>query len=96
MTAQFGTMQVHVACIEWDETISPTVYAHPDEGEVHRQMRADIEERYGNCRPGQDPIGDYVNGPGKEIAEWHEWHEILHDFDGTPWVTEDLITIPIQ
>lgn len=90
-------VELHVAIIEWDETVSPTSYVGFDIAEVDRQVRAAIEHQYSDLGE-RDEIAAFVNGRGKEIEDYDDWHEILHEFDGTPWVTreEHILTLSIS
>ncbi len=86
-------LTLHVAIIEWDESVSPTSYVGLTIEDVDRQVRAAIEHEYSDGGAGSDEIAEFVNGLGKEIENYDDWHEILHEFDGTPWVTREAHAI---
>lgn len=100
MTTMFGTMPVHVAVIEWDESVEPTVIIGNTAEEVQAQVRTKIEAECDDWSDRDDYrlhlIGEYITGEGKTIEDYATWHEKLHEMDGTPWVTESEHTIEIR
>lgn len=101
MTTMFGTMQVHAAAIEWpDDYAEPTVILTATLEELHTSIRENIERECAGWAKFDDrrcrAIGEYITGEGKTIEDYTTWHEKLHEYDGTPWVTESEHTIEIR
>lgn len=92
MTALFGTMNVHVAIIEWADDVDPTSYIAHNMEDLQKQVRSAIEHEHS---PLVDEVDAYVRGPGKEVVDFDEWHDVVHEFDGCPWVTIEQHTIEI-
>lgn len=101
----FGNTEVWVAAIEWDESMDPSLIAEPTEEEAWSSIRSEIEDMYEpqSVRSTTDfgtvvvdEVREYVNGPGKDVTDNKQWHERLHEIDGTPWVTIERHTVPIN
>lgn len=92
MTALFGTMRVHVAIIEWGDDVSPTSYVANNTEDLQKQVRTAIEDDHA---PIVDDVAAYVRGPGKEVVDFDEWHDVVHEFDRCPWLTVEQHNIEI-
>jgi hypothetical protein len=88
---------LHAATIEWDDdSVEPHLLIATTLDDVRAQVRTTIEEWYDDFDDDTE-IHDFVRGEGLEIEDWEIWHSLLHEMDGTPWVTffERDVVIPI-
>lgn len=99
MTALFGTMNVHVAVVEFGDDLDPELFATNSEAELDKLIRNYIESVF---RQYADDIGGergttrtFVLGEGAEIADYSEWYEVIHEMTTVPWVTRNVIPVEI-
>jgi len=81
-------MKVFVAGVEWDDdSIDLMLIVGTTLDVVRKDVRDYIEGFYGAYEDDEDPVSEYVTGPGLEEPDWETWHSTMHEMDGTPWVT---------
>lgn len=84
-----GAITVHVAVVELTEDMDPMLFVARELAALHTQLRLAIEDLIINqVVPEHWPeIYAYATAHQGDDLEWGEWHEGLHELDGTPWVT---------
>lgn len=104
MTALFGTMDVHVAAIEWpsDWGADVDVFAANSKEALDKLIRSQIEDTLGAAAgdvadgdPSLGDVVDFVRGPGVAVEDFDDWYSTIHDLNTSPWVTRDVIPIEI-
>lgn len=99
MSAIFGTMNVHVAVVEFSDDLDPELFATHSEPELDKLVRTYIESvfrQYADDLGGErDAARTFVLGEGATIEDYSEWYEILHDLTTMAWVTRDVIPVEI-
>lgn len=106
MTALFGTMDVHVAAIEWpsDWDADVDVFAANSKEALDKAIRSRIEDMLSPAviaddvaddDPSLGDVIDFVRGPGVAVEDFDDWYSTIHDLNTSPWVTRDVIPIEI-
>lgn len=83
------TIPIHVAGIEWsDDSMDPYLTAGRELVAVKADLRRVIEGQYDDDWDPEedDAVHAYVRDH-RDVVDWDEWHDGLHEIDGTPWVT---------
>lgn len=81
-------LELLVGVIEWaDDSIEVDAVLGTTRESVQAQVRSIIEGFYGSFEDEDDQVWEYVRGPASEISDWTQWHDGLHEIDGTPWVS---------